>query len=189
MKQKFTNTKWMDFSGSPLIVLPENLKNVWKGFYSEENINNENEPGLIINQKVYYINDDFDFDNPKTDYDKICAIEKNHFTYQINNENIIVISSFYDIFGWNDDHKILINGKISNLNDKLIAKLDWKDKIEVKINTNKQILMNSCECLLNENLDDNDFQPIHLEKGNYVIESAEYSDEEIAILYRFTKQK
>ena len=186
MKENLINIHWMDFSGSPIIFLPNNLKNVWKGFYSEENINSEDEPDIIIEGKAHYVNDEFDFDNPKTDYDKICGIDKNHFTYKIGTSEIFVINAFYDVFGWDNHRKILINGRIDEFNDVTFSKVIWKDKVEYEITNEKNIIINACEYPLDENIDEDAMQIINLPKGKYYIEQGEYQEKNIAIIYRFT---
>ena len=187
LEMKLDKLKWMNFSGSSIIFLPLNLKKDWKGFYSEVDSHFQGTVDLNIDGKEYYINDDFDFDNPQTDYDKICSINKNHFTYKVGLDEMLAVSAFYDSFAWHDEKNILINGRLNELDENLLSQINWKDKIEWNIKSEQIILMNSCDCPLDMFIDENDFQIINLFKGKYSIEYGDYSDKYCTLLYKFTK--
>lgn len=179
--------KWMDYSGSPILFLPEQLQREWFGFYAEVPDAFDGIPDMEIDGQAYLIEDTFDFDNPRTDYDCICAVNDDVYTYDLASGKALVVSSFYDALTWLDDKQMLVNGRLDELREAVLMKLKWESLVEWQMPSEKVWIMNSCLCLQSKDLEDGDFMIIELKPGKYRIERANYEEEYCAILYRFTR--
>lgn len=184
------NLKWRDFSGSPTIFIPETSKKEWMGFYSEipDSNSSENFPDLEILNKKFYIRTEFDFNNPITDYDKICSVNEVHFPYKLKNgEEAYIIASGSDQVAWWDDEKIFIAGA-NIIEKKAFQNLKWIHAKIWNVNSENFLLINSCDCPSGSSLDSPNYELITLEIGIYSVQFALYEDgNSCAELFKFIK--
>jgi hypothetical protein len=61
---------WVNYAKAAPILLPTTLLLCWRGFYLPTTRDDDD---LDLPRQAFRICDDFDFKNPKTDYDRACA--------------------------------------------------------------------------------------------------------------------
>jgi hypothetical protein len=66
--------KWIASAGGPLIFVRKELVRAWRGIYVEAH--SPEEADDVIDGVPFVIHDDFDFDNPRSDYERACAVKK-----------------------------------------------------------------------------------------------------------------
>ena len=88
--------------------MPEKLLPYWNGFYEEMDLNDpemdHDYPDLELpDGRLFRINDEFDFDHPQTDYDRLCGYKASseHFLYPVGPGEILAIGDYSDgATGW-----------------------------------------------------------------------------------------
>jgi len=188
-KYSLKHLKWLDFSGSPLILIPENLKENWLGFYDTKPEEGaiDTTPDFVFEGQDYFINAELDFDNPITDYDRLCQKLELALTYTFKNEEILALDAFFDTFAWDKDKYWIFNGVIPEIDLQEFGKLAWQKLCQWTVKSEIVYFMNSCATLLEQDLSRQDYQKIHINQGTYQIEIAEYEYKFITRIFRFVK--
>ncbi|MCI5056401.1 MAG: hypothetical protein MRY83_09860 [Flavobacteriales bacterium] len=182
--------QWLDFSGSPVIFIPESLKGTWMGFFNTQPDDDaiDRTPDLTIDDQDYFVSTDFDFDKPKTHYDELCGqFEREKaevIKFKVEKKQLLAISSFFDPIGWDTKQNIFFNGKLNELDLAYSKKLDWQTTVEWLNPDNKVYMMNACCTLFEEDLV-GEMLEIDLPAGRYLIEEAYYEHHYCSYLYRF----
>ena len=175
---------WLEFGGSPPILMDRILMPQWHGFYLPATSENA-VPDLELPEGNYVFDDTFDFDNPRTDYDRACnPLNKNtHQLISIGNQDKAIVfctesspityieslNSFVWLHttenpdGWEDD---LLNASSANL--------EWKDEIEWEINDTSIVLFNSALHGSDPDMGEDDCMTIFKPKGKYSLSSSTY---------------
>jgi hypothetical protein len=185
----------MDYSGSPTLFISENTKDHWKGFFNDQPDPDSKyfEPDTIINGKGHFISTVFDFDNPLTDYDRLCAIFEEQGEIPVvkfpnDSGPILSVSSFYDPVGWWPEENIFFNGKFHEIDMDYLHSQEWQPLTTWENHHSSVYIMNACCSLLDPNfLPDEDCQLIQMKSGTYAIEMIEYQLNYCSFLYRFNK--
>ncbi len=180
---------WMDFSGSPLLVLPQPLEKEWLGFYAEAPTDFRDDPDFWLDEVPYILDDTFDFAKPRTDYDCICGESKRAFAYLLETGHALVLHSFYDTWAWLPERQLFINGHLEQLNEALLDALDWQVLATWTLSDPSVFMMNACCCTQSPDLDAADFLRLRLPIGIYQIQSAHYEDPYCAVLFRLVLVK
>lgn len=176
-------TNWHDFSGSPAILLPKDTKSEWLGFYSLKPKTQRQSPDFSYQDQDYYMIDDFDFDHPKTDYDRISSVPDRVQIIELDAKFKALIFGISHSFGWCKKMSVFVHNMDRILLEDFKS-LDWNLEGEVRLCQN-MILMNSCNTLI---APFKETEEIQFEPGSYRIWSAEYSDEEqIGQLFKLEK--
>lgn len=182
---------WLNYSGALPLLIPDSLKHQWRGFYLRAAPGDTGIPDLELADGAYNICDDFDFDNPRTDYDRACAASlgrnhaatRSHFFVPIGPGKGLVFVNEDNLITWWPEQNMAVSG--GSLPDP--AKLDgltWEEELIWDLGEDKLTLMNSCNHGLEPDMDD--FIPVRLPAGRYSIECAHYPDDRL-ILHRFTR--
>lgn len=166
----------------------------WNGFYLPSF---GASPDLITEKGSFDICDDFDFENPKTDYDRACAGET--WPYQLLNveeqQQAIVLGTACKV-AWVEKYKLLISDELNfdtrDTRKEIVQflenfkedELEWTHASDWHFSGEKLILMNSADHGLDkENVDQTE---IKLEKGNYRLSFAYIEQKELWLgLLRF----
>ncbi|MEM7179312.1 MAG: Imm21 family immunity protein [Spirochaetota bacterium] len=170
----------MDFSGAPPILLPKSLLTQWQGLFLLHQ--SCKSPDLEIGAEKYVICDDFDFDNPRTDYDRACATEHSHFLLDVARGQGLVFSTEYDQMAWWPEERMLVNG--SSLPELKNSDVNWEYPMEWQATESEFVLMNACNHGGDPDMDPNSFVCLDLTPGKYVVERANFTDDYVHILFR-----
>jgi hypothetical protein len=180
-------TKWMDFSGAPPILMPERLLDFWGGFYLPAD-ENDTADLTLPNGRAFCVQDDFDFKHPKTDYDRLCARAGGHFLHPVGPGQALGISDYSDgTVGWWPEQQMLITVSQHLPDPAGFELLEWKDEVIWQIPDAGLILMNSCLHGADPDKPQDQFVEIDLQPGKYSITAADYSEGICVMLYRFRR--
>ena len=187
---------WMDYSGSPSVLIPVSQQEKWLGFYHHqpEAGSRDTSPDLMIHQTPLFHQWPIDFERPITHYDQLCGLlETQPEDFAVTNfpnprGSILGISSFYDQVAWCPALHLLINGKVDRIHTDLLPTLNWQTIGNWENPDDQVSLMNACSTPLDTALiEGQDFMPIFLPANRYSIEVAMYQSDFCAVLYRFKK--
>jgi len=184
-----SNIKWMDYSGSPGLMIPVSLLGFWGGFYVP--MENEKRPDLMLGDgRQFRVCDDFDFENPQTDYDRICARAnsggESHFLYPVGPSQALVIADCQDgTIVWWADQKVVVTASYRHLPDPgCLDQLEWSNEVRWNVTEKRLVLINSCVHGANANEEEDEFTEVELEPGVYSVTSA-WVREHHVMVYRF----
>jgi hypothetical protein len=184
-----TAVKWVDYSGAIPILLPLGIKQHWNGFYLPSDPAAGRIPDLELSDANYDIYDDFDFEHPKTDYDRAGALAgiSPVQLIPVGTGHGVVFAAEMDRLTWWSGLSMLVNGGVlpdlARLNQ-----IDWSRELELDIVEPGHFLMNACDHGADE--DGMDFLEVTLLPGRYVIEYGRYgwhADDPYLVLFRFVR--
>ena len=126
----------------------------------------------------------FDKDNPVTDYDRACAaVWPGRSILEFRGVPILVLYTEYDLHGWDANRQILACGGWFPSEDE-VRRAKWTDPIRWRAEHTDYLVMNSAADA-SVGLSDNEFIPVRLPSGIYVIEHANITSEYVGIFHRF----
>lgn len=183
---------WMDFSGAPPIIVPHRWLPLWRGFYlpCEDEVDEESLGGdlELPDGRAFYVVDEFDFENPVTDYDRVCA-----YTMPIERQPVCVMPlppgellAFSDYsdgrVGWWDEERMLLTVSRHVPDLERIPDDGWTRGVEWTIPDGPLRLMNACEFgtapAPEYHID------IELEPGRYRVDWYDYTIDYCVMVYR-----
>lgn len=186
---------WMDFSGAPPLVVPHRCLPSWHGFFvPSEPDEEDDEPfgDLVLpNGRVFDVWDECDFDNPATDYDRVCAhtqkLENQPLSlYPVEPTEVLTITDYGDsaVGWWAEQRMILtVSRHVPDLSQ--IPDDGWTDAIEWDVPEGPLRLLHSCEfgtAPAKDHYVDFEFEP-----GRYRIDCFDYAIDFCVMLYRFRR--
>jgi hypothetical protein len=181
---------WVDYSGAKPILLPIRLLHHWRGFYLPTGAD-ESLPDLVLSDGSYKICDNFDFEHPKTDYDRACALggSRSAQPIMVGPGQGLVFATELDRLTWWPEQRMVVNGAALPVSSKL-NKVTWSDDLAWETEDTAFVLMNAC----NHGADPAKGPHIHvaLPAGKYVIQRGQYGwakDDPSLILFRFTPRE
>jgi hypothetical protein len=179
----------VSYSGAPPILLPVSLLRHWHGFYLPAAPDDEC-PDLEIPEGNFSICTDYDFDNPKTDYDRACALLLARPAVQaiaVGPGHGLVFALETDCFTWLPEHRLLVNGgclpEIARLAD-----VPWTEELTWQAAESEFVLMNACDH--GADPDKSEHFAVHLEPGRYALQRGDYvwaPGGWVVILFRFDR--
>jgi hypothetical protein len=177
---------WVDYSGAAPILLPGSLLRYWHGFYLSAAPNKEfADPERPEGR--FDICDAFDFANPKTDYDRACALGGVPAvqTITVGPGHGLVFGTELDTLTWWPEQRMLVNGwslpEVARL-----GRVEWSDELVWRAHESDFVLMKACDHGADPNKEPH-FQ-VRLEPVEYVIQWGQYGwadDDPALILFRF----
>jgi hypothetical protein len=133
---------------------------------------------------------DFDFENPKTDYDRACALGGVPAVQQlrVGPGFGLVFATELDRLTWWPEQLMLVNGDaLPDL--ALLERVEWSDQCVWRASERSFVLMNACDHGASTNLDA--YFEVNLDPDAYFIQWGQYGwadDDPALILFRFVKQ-
>jgi hypothetical protein len=182
---------FVDYSGAAPILLPVSILRYWRGFYLPADPDDDDDlPDLEIAEGAFNICDDFDFENPKTDYDRACSLGGIPAVQMISvgPGKGLVFATELDPLSWWPRMQTLVNG--GGLPEPArLEKVEWSDELVWQNDDAEFILMNACDhgCAPRKN----DSFNVHLPSGEYVVQRGEYGwagNDLALVLFRFVLQ-
>lgn len=185
--------RFVDYSGAPPILLPFRICRLWKGIYLpvEADPEQEDDPwdwgDLELPEGQFYICDDFDFDNPRTDYDRACALAGSPAVHLIpvGPGYGLVFATELDRHCWWAEQRMLINGDQLPDLDKL-NQVHWTNELLWHNDDSDFILFNAANHGAAPY--QNAWFDVHLSPGDYLVQRGAYGwqdDDPALILFRF----
>jgi len=148
-----STSEFVSYYGSPPILLPVSVRKFWRGFYlpidalPDEYDPETIDPDLVLPEGAYVIWDEFDFDNPKTDYDRACSNRSDRSTVHTvpvgPGLGLVFSTELKRHYWWQEKIMLLDGGGLPDI-DKL-ATLNWTDELRWSSDETDFILMNSCD--------------------------------------------
>lgn len=179
---------FVSYSGAAPILLPVSLLPHWHGFFLRARKNDVAE--LEITAGRFKICSEFDFKNPKTDYDRACALGgiPPVQMLRVGPGHGLVFATELDCLAWWQDRMMLVNG--GSLPDpKLLRRVEWSNECKWQVGEPNFVLMNACEHGGSPDLGPH--YEVRLETGAYVVQWGEYGwsdDDPAMILFQFVRQ-
>ena len=180
--------KWCSYDTGWPILFPKRIASNWHGAFLPTD--DGDSADLKLPSGNFKAERTFDFTNPKTDYDRICArVNEPHFVVDVEGGTGITFATEGDWVTWWAEEKILVNDGFTygNLPEKEDLKtLAWKDSVEWEVRDTDFIMFPSANHGGDPDLDPDDCFEIKLEPGKYKIEYAVY-EKNHQLLFRLTK--
>jgi hypothetical protein len=181
-----TTVRWVDYSGAAPILLPERLLPYWRGFYLPT-VPGDDCPDLELPDGAYTICTDFDFDHPKTDYDRACSLGgiRAAQTLPVGPGHGLVLATEFDALTWWPDRLMVVNGWSLPQPD-LLERVAWSDECAWRVAETDFVLMNACDH--GGKVDREQSFSVRLEPGEYAVERGDYGwadDDPALVLFRF----
>jgi hypothetical protein len=171
-------------------MLPVSLLPYWRGFYFRA-APDDDCPDLELPEGAFTICEHFDFANPKTDYDRACALGgiPPVQTLSVGPGFGLVFATELDRLTWRAKERMVVNGGSLPKPD-LLRRVEWSDECVWQATEPDHVLMNACEH--GGNPDKGPHFAIRLEPGEYVIQWGQYgwaNDDPSMILFQFVDGK
>jgi hypothetical protein len=178
-------TDWVNYAKAAPILLPTTLLRCWRGFYLPTTRDNDD---LELPRQAFRICDDFDFEHPKTDYDRACAALSPGYSVakvRVGSGFGLVFAAVNGPITWWQKQRMLVNGGGLPPPDRL-DEVHWFDEVEWAARVSEFVLMNACDH--GRNPDPLPRLRIHLASGKYLVQSGRYGwavSDPILDLFRF----
>jgi hypothetical protein len=179
--------KWADYSGALPILLPLRIASSWHGFYLP--VAPGELPDLETPDGEFKMCQDYDFVNPKTDYDRACALGGSPAiqTISVGAGTGLVFATELDAVTWWADRKMIVNGGAIPSESRLPL-VKWRAPLNWVTSDSQFLLMNACDHGAAPAPDT--FFEVQLTPGEYSIRAGSYGwagDEDVLILFQFVK--
>ncbi len=179
--------KYLDFYGCPAIVLPESYLSEWHGMMLPD-VKNQQSPDFIAKDgTTFFLDDTMDFENPKTDYDRICQAtlqsRKTHFLLNLNKAPLqaLALNIAKNLIRWEEylqafvfietvENKDEVENDLKNVP---LNTLHWENPVIFEIKYLPLWLFNSS--YHGEEITPEQSQRIEIAKGQYQITSTLYT--------------
>jgi hypothetical protein len=161
--------KFMNLSGSPVLLLPRSLAPSWRGFYVPADPDDEFPDLELSDGSGWQIDDTFDFQQPRTDYDRLCAMQEDPSLVPIGDGHGVAFVQTHDSFAWCDEHKEIVGGGSAPESREGLV---WEPRFTWRNPDHELLLMNACEHGADPT-DNLEFVDVQLAPGLYEVATAE----------------
>jgi hypothetical protein len=177
---------WVNFAKAAPILLPGSLLRCWHGFYLPAP---RDDADLELPRQAYRICDDFDFAQPKTDYERACAaLQAGQAVAKVRAGPGVglVFAAVNGPLAWWRERRVLVNGRELPAAGRL-QEVRWSEGVEWAARGSEFVLMNACDHGRNPD----SLGPrlrIRLAPGRYLVQSGRYgwaNTDPILDLFRF----
>lgn len=167
----------LNFSGAPALLLPVSVLPSWHGILHTDRPDADATPDFTSADGVdWYVWDAFDFDHPKTDYDRLCAKLENADgarVHEIGGRHALVVSDGSDAFAWWPEARAIVSNAIELPRIETLDALEWTLHGTFELAEPDCVLMNSA--LHGDETkegNESELERVRLEVGRYRFESA-----------------
>ncbi len=170
--------KWLNTSGAPVILAPRRVLRAWRGILLQEPRSDDAMVDYVDEDGVeWFIHDAFDFQNPRTDYDHLCAsfAGVTERTLPLCEASALAVSDGCDSAAWWREQSMLLTGAEECPN---IATLEFAPLFELTVRDAEWVLMNSAVAGVQVlgDADDDEWTHVTLTPGEYRVERASRSN-------------
>lgn len=179
---------FVDYSGAAPILLPVSLLPHWHGCFVPAKKDEVPDPEILDGR--FKICADVDFNNPKTDYDCLCALGGIPAVQliRVGPGFGLVFATELDPLTWWHESLMLVNG-CSLPDTVLLNRVEWSDECKWLVTEPALVLMNACQHGGSPDLGPH-FN-VQLEPGEYVIQWGQYGwadGDPAMILFQFASR-
>lgn len=181
------DTIWMDFSGAPPLLLPRSALALWRGFYIEWG-EADGSADLVCQGRAYAIHSSFDFAQPASDYERLCAWQLDAANQGIRpypltpaHLGIAIADESDGAVGWCAALRLLITSRQIGPTAAQLGALTWERAFTYAV-AEPLVLMNACLFGADPDMPDGQWCEVSLAPGAYAVEQAALGS---ARLYRF----
>jgi hypothetical protein len=178
--------RWVDYSGAAPILLPVSIMRQWRGFYLPAR-RGDNSPDLELPEGSFRIHTDFNFSNPKTDYERVCALGGDPAVQaiKVGAGEGLVFATELDRLTWAAKELMLVNG--GSLPDpRKLALVQWADELLWATTETDFVLLNACDH--GAAVRKQDSFRVRIPPGQYVVQWGSYGwkgSDPALVLFRF----
>jgi hypothetical protein len=159
----------MNLSGSPVLLVPRALAASWHGFYVSAEPDDDLPDLELADGTSWQIDDTFDFDRPRTDYDRLCAmLHEDPCLVSIDNGHGVAFGPGHDLLGWCDEHQEIVAGVTPESRGGLV----WQYQFTWRNPGPELLLMNSCRHGADPDGSDGECFMVNLAPGLYEVATA-----------------
>ena len=187
---------WFWFYKCPPMIIPSEYKTDWWGYYLPS-APGEEFPDLEIPSGNFTICDDFDFDNPKTDYDRACAPFYKTTLLKVKERGwALIIDTPHVIAYWDAKQTLIVknwvfdelqvkahNSAILDALENNWATLQWQNQEVLEVPGGELCLMNSCEHGADPAIPKENLLYFQLEPGKYQLQHASFAPLDLELFY------
>lgn len=178
--------RFVDYSGAAPILLPVSIMHLWNGFYLPADPK-DGPTDLELPNGSFNICDDFDFANPKTDYNRARALGgiPSVQTISVGSGHGLIFATELDSLTWWPEKQMLVNGGSLPLGDNF-HRVTWSDTLTWQTAETDFILMNACDHGADPGKQN--YFDVRLVPGEYQIQRGDYGwedDDPAMVLFRF----
>jgi hypothetical protein len=161
--------RWLDFSGAPPLLIPRRLVQHWHGAF------------LPDSNRFSELNTA----NPRTDYDRACREAwPGRGVLRIADGSALVLYTEFDDHTWDEKRSIVACGHWLP-SDEMFTAARWTDALRWEIVDAEFVLMNSAASG-RHGLRNDDWMPVTLAPGAYLVEYADIAAEYTGCFHKFT---
>ncbi len=175
--------EWADYSGACAVLVAESRVGAWHGMFTAVDAG---DPDFVLSGQAWRLDDEMDFENPTTDYDRACAVDgvAAHLLEGRGFAALVIVLEL-DMLTWWQDEKVIVNGDTlpSRAN---LERVRWEPAVTVELSEGRHILMNAADHGGDPSKGTH-FHP-ELAPGTYRVEWGQYGwepDDPALVLWRF----
>ncbi len=137
--------RFLNFSGAPALLIPKSALASWHGILSSVPPLADASPDFTDPAGVdWYIDDAFDFENPKTDYDHLCAALQDRTERILTTPTgALAISDGCDTAAWWPSRQMILTGSEEETDPRSIERLFFEPCGELTVVEPSWVLMNA----------------------------------------------
>jgi len=183
------HAEWVDYSGAPPILLPKSLLCWWQGAYLPADTA-AGVSDLELPEGAFRVCEDFDFDHPKTDYDRACALGGIPAVQALPvGQGVgLVFATEMDWSTWWPSERMLVNGGVLP-EPAGLERVQWHDELTWTATEEHFVLMNACDHGADPSK--HPHFSVRLKAVEYVVQWGAYGwvgDDPSLILFRFVER-
>ena len=182
---------FINTSGAGVLIIDAEVARAWTGFFVRADADDDNVDLQTDDGVGWRIHDLFDFRNPVTDYDRLCARHQHQASAAVlinalNGRAFASISDGTDSFGWWPAAGVFTANTSAEPAQDVVARADFRRLGVIDVPSGRIWLMNPC--LHGAEPEPNDDRLlIEVEAGRYAVEVSAH--EENALLLRLTRER
>jgi hypothetical protein len=136
----------MSFSGAPALLLPRAALSAWHGILVRDD-ERAGEPDFTDDGgNAWFVHDAFDFANPVSHYDHLCAAFQSGsevLIVRVGDHEAVAISNGDDVVAWWSEQRAIVTNATTPPSDRLWATAEWSPIESVTFNEDTLVLLNA----------------------------------------------
>jgi hypothetical protein len=170
----------LNFSGAPALLLPRSALPHWHGILVRDEARDETPDFEDGEGGAWFVHDAFDFANPVTHYDHLCAAFQDDEdgndvrVVRVGDAEALAISDGSDAFAWWAQRGAILANTTEPPSDEAWAQAEWTPRGEIEVGEATLVLMNAsvhgAQILAGDEASEH--EPVALAPSRYRVESA-----------------
>ena len=175
----------MNLSGAPVLLLPRALSASWRGFHVPADPGDELPDLELADGTCWRIDTTFDFDRPRTDYDRLCArlaADDDPCLVPIGSGHGVAFGRGHDAFAWCAEEQLIVGGGAA---PEIPDGLPWTFRFTWRNPGSELWLLNACQHGADPDPAGDERVAVSLASGHYYVTRAELDRPATITLCRF----